>query len=197
VLAAFAVFVGWPWLIVPVVGGTPVLEHLLASGAPIPVHEHETGLKLAALVMSLVIAGVGIWLAGAFYYWRQLDAEAFARRLAPLYRFFRRKWYFDELYGAVFVRPTLGLAHFASNIDRYVIDALVNGTAWFTAALSRVEGVFDANVVDGIVNLFGKTVYGLGRWSRTVETGRVRSYLMLLIVGLVALFVGMYRWIGG
>ena len=36
VLALFAVFVGWPWLVVPVVGGTPVLEGLLGmaeSGA--------------------------------------------------------------------------------------------------------------------------------------------------------------------
>jgi NADH:ubiquinone oxidoreductase subunit 5 (subunit L)/multisubunit Na+/H+ antiporter MnhA subunit len=83
------------------------------------------------------------------------------------------------------------------HFDRVVIDGAVNGAAMFTTALSRVEGMFDTGVVDGLVNLFGRVVYSIGTWSRTLETGRLRNYLMLLVVGLVVLSIGVLQWISG
>ena len=39
------------------------------------------------------------------------------------------KWYFDELYWAVFVRPCLAFARLCGRIDKVLIDGLVNGSA--------------------------------------------------------------------
>ena len=99
--------------------------------------------------------------------------------------FLVHKWYFDELYWAVFVRPCMAFARFCHQIDKILIDGLVDGSAAATALLSRLEGVFDMIAVDRLVNLTGKAVYTAGDWSRSIQTGRLRNYLMFLAVALV------------
>ena len=110
-------------------------------------------------------------------------------------RFLVHKWYFDELYWAVLVRPCLALARLCREFDQVVIDGLVNGSAAVTL-LSRLEGVFDKIAVDGLVNLTAEAVYVAGDWSRAIQTGRLRNYLMFLAVALVGLFAGVFAWIG-
>jgi NADH:ubiquinone oxidoreductase subunit 5 (subunit L)/multisubunit Na+/H+ antiporter MnhA subunit len=78
-----------------------------------------------------------------------------------------------------------------------LVDGLVNGSAAATALLSRLEGVFDNIAVDGLVNLTAKAVYVTGDWSRSLQTGRLRNYLMFLAVALVGLFAGVFTWILG
>jgi proton-translocating NADH-quinone oxidoreductase chain L len=195
-LAIPAVMIGWPWLVVPL-SGTPVLEQLLAASAPVPVHHHAMEVQLAALSLSLLIAGLGIFLASLYYFWHRLDASATARRLAPVYGFLRHKWYFDELYDRVFIRPTLALARGCSEFDRRVIDRVVNGSALLTRATALVSSLFDRRAIDGMVTLVADIVGRAGVLARLVQTGKVRQYVMMLVVGLVALFWGVYRWILG
>ena len=103
--------------------------------------------------------------------------------MAGFIDFLVHKWYFDELYWAVFVRPCLAFARLCRQIDQVLIDGLVNGSAAATAFLSRLDGVFDMIAVDRLVNLTAKAVYVAGDWSRSIQTGRLRNYLMFLAVG--------------
>jgi proton-translocating NADH-quinone oxidoreductase chain L len=194
-LAVPSFMIGWPLLIVPVIGGMPVLENMLSYGAPIAATEHHETAHQVAFGASLLIALVGIGLAFLFYYWERLDAKAWARQAAPVYEFLRNKWYFDEIYHAAFVRPTLALARSAAGFDRIIIDGIVDGSARVTAGLSRIGGIFDNSVVDGLVNAVAGITYLIGDWGRTIQTGRLRTYLMVLAVGIVVLFLGMFRWI--
>ncbi len=66
-----------------------------------------------------------------------------------------------------------------------------------TELLSRLEGLFDQIAVDGLVNLTAKGVYAAGDWGRSIQTGRLRNYLMILAVALVGLSVGVFAWIRG
>jgi len=117
--------------------------------------------------------------------------------MGGIYKFLVHKWYFDELYWAVFVRPCMAIARFCHQIDKVLIDGLVDGSAAVTALLSRLEGVFDMIAVDRLVDLTGKAVYAIGDWSRSIQTGRLRNYLMFLAVALVGLFAGVVAWIRG
>jgi hypothetical protein len=45
--------------------------------------------------------------------------------------------------------------------------------------------------------LAAKAVYVTGDWSRSIQTGRLRNYLMFLAVALVGLFAGVFTWILG
>ena len=48
----------------------------------------------------------GIALAMAMYLFGKLNPSDVSRQFAPIYRFLRNKWWFDELYQTLFVRPT-------------------------------------------------------------------------------------------
>jgi NADH-quinone oxidoreductase subunit L len=90
-------------------------------------------------------------------------------RVAPLVTATRHKFYVDEIYGRALVMPAKNFAEWcATFFDRKIIDGLVNGTAW----------------------VVGRTSEGL----RRVQTGYVRSYAMIFLLGVVVLFsVLIYR----
>jgi len=93
-------------------------------------------------------------------------AERLAGRWRTLYALSLNKWYVDELYDWLFVRPTVRLALMLwRQIDVGVIDALVNGVA---------------------------TVLGqLGRWTRQRQSGQLQHYALVMAGGLF-LLVSMY-----
>jgi hypothetical protein len=82
-----------------------------------------------------------------------------------------------------------------SNFDRYVIDGVVNGSAWETARLSKLSGRFDNRMIDGMVNGLGDLVYKVGDVGRGLQTGKLRNYLMFLAVAVVGLFAGVFAWV--
>jgi NADH-quinone oxidoreductase subunit L len=56
--------------------------------------------------------------------------KALAESQAPLYNFLLNKWYFDELYEIIFVRPSKWLGTFLwKKGDGKVIDGTINGLA--------------------------------------------------------------------
>ena len=205
ILAVCSVLVGWTvWVGLPV--ATPVLEQMLAYGEP-PGVINAHWAHWYALGCSLVIATLGISL-GALYYAppppglpyfvaTRLSARQAAERFGVLYNLFVNKWYFDDIYWAVFVRPCLAFARFCGRVDKNLIDGIVNGMAFVTAWLSRWDGFFDRFGVDGLVNVLGQMVYVAGDWSRTIQTGKLRNYLMFLAVALVGFFAGVFVWISG
>ena len=206
ILAVCSVFAGWTFsYVIPVPFGTPTLEHLLEYGEPVSAIDVQSMHHYYALASSLVIMLTGVGL-GLLYYAphgfpyfvpTRLNALRTAERFGGVYRFLVHKWYFDELYWAVLVRPCLALARFCREIDQVLIDGLVNGSAATMKLLSRFEGTFDMIAVDRLVNLTAQAVYLAGDWGRSIQTGRLRNYLMFLAVGLVGLFTGVLLWIRG
>jgi NADH:ubiquinone oxidoreductase subunit 5 (subunit L)/multisubunit Na+/H+ antiporter MnhA subunit len=207
-LAIPTVIIGYPLTILPL--GTsdvakPVLERILEYGEPVVRQVHVETIHqshLLAMGASILILTVGVGLGVLYYapplpyvFRRRQDPREAATRLGGLYGFLVHKWYFDELYDAVFVQPTLALARLCSEFDRRVVDGAVNGAARVALLLSKAEGVFDKVAIDSLVNLTAQAVYALGNWSRGIQTGRIRNYLMFLAVALVGLFVGVFAWI--
>ncbi len=202
ILAFCSVFSGWT-LALGFPYGTPVLEHMIEYTEPYRAYDILDQHRYGAMAASAVIlfAGIGF---GLLYYApkgfpyfvpTRFSAARTAARLGGIYSFLVHKWYFDELYNAVFVQPCLYLARFCHQIDKVLIDGLVDGSARTTTLLSKLDGVFDVIAVDSLVNLTGKAVYAAGDWSRSIQTGRLRNYLMFLALGLVGLFAGVFLWI--
>jgi len=192
-LAIPTIVIGWPWFILPLT--EPVLEQMLAYGEPIRAVELGSAHWLA-MGASILVATAGIGGAHGYYSrWRLYDPAHAVRRFSGIHSFLVHKWYFDELYGFLFVRPTLALARLASEFDRRVIDGVVNGSASLTVLMSRMEEIFDRRGVDSMVKGVARLVYVTGDWGRGIQTGRVRNYLMFLAVALVGLFAGMFVWI--
>jgi NADH-quinone oxidoreductase subunit L len=145
-----------------------------------------------AMGLSLLMAGLGILVAFATYAWKKIDAEAVARRLRPLYLFLLNKWYFDETYDLLVIRPTLGFTRLLRWFDNTIVDGVVNGAGWLTRGFSFVSGRVDTIVVDGAVNMTAYLTGVLGLVLRKFQTGKVQTYIMFVVLSVV-IFYFVYR----
>ncbi len=102
----------------------------------------------------------------------------------PVYTVLWNKFYFDEIYGLVFVRGVKTLATICRLFDSWIIDGVVNCLAYLTERIARFSGVVLDNMgVDGLVNLTGRVTWKLGGVARTLHTGIVRNYVLLAVIG--------------
>ena len=111
---------------------------------------------------SVGIALIGIALASLMYLSGKIDPDAIAQKIQPLYQLSLKKWYFDEIYHAVFVQGSRRLA-------RQIMEV-------------------DFRVVDGTVNLTGLTTLIAGETLKYFENGRAQFYA-LIVLGAVLGFV--------
>ncbi|MEK6250227.1 MAG: hypothetical protein N2C12_18730, partial [Planctomycetales bacterium] len=129
-------------------------------------------------------------LACCIYWWRLLNPAEIRSAFAPIHRFLINKWWFDELYDKIFVKPTLSIGRCVSVIDQkgidWLIDGLARATCWFTGGFDRW---IDQTFVDGSVNWIARKTHALGLWLRKVQTGRLRQYVVFIVVGTIALYV--------
>ncbi len=155
------------------------------------------------IVLSLLVAGIGILLAFLTYRKKAISADAVAARFPGLHRFLVNKWYFDELYEAVVVKGTLAITRVLHWFDAKIVDGLVNGTAGWTMAVvfgyteHRKEKTISANffIVVGII-VSALTAWWAGEWIFSladVPGGVLGGGLFTLLAGLLTLF---FFWSG-
>ncbi|HEX6152097.1 MAG TPA: NADH-quinone oxidoreductase subunit L, partial [Solirubrobacterales bacterium] len=158
--------------VLAIVGGLvqiPDVDHVISSFLH-PVFEESifedihpsAGAEWLGLGIGGVISLLGIGIAYLLYVKQPELPRRLEQRLRPLHTLFVNKWYFDELIDVLVVRPALAIGRFADRVfERFVVDGLVSGTA--------------------------ETVRGAGGVVRTVQSGFVRSYALLLIAGFAGL----------
>ena len=144
-------------------------------------------IHIPAMVLSLLMAGLGILLAFVFYQWKKVDVGKLVERFKGLYNFSLNKWYFDEAYDATAVSGTLGLSRFLGKFDSKIIDGIVNGSAAVTKSFSTFIGKFDNVVVDGLVNFTAYLSGFIGLLFRRFQTGKVQTYLVFVLVSIIIL----------
>jgi len=156
-------------------------------------NEHDSHVPQIQVPVTLMATGTwlgGIFLAAALYWWGYLSPEDVRRQFAPIYTLLWNKYYFDELYDAIFVQPTLVISRFVALIDRNWIDGLIDFLARAVVVFSNAFDVIaDRGFVDGLANLTATWTYSLGTSLRTVQTGRIRQYVLFIVVGAIAIFV--------
>ncbi|NQU26100.1 MAG: NADH-quinone oxidoreductase subunit L, partial [Candidatus Nealsonbacteria bacterium] len=202
VLAVFAVIVGWN-LPFTDLGLEPLLEQARpevtvhpAAGVLTKVNypaEHvghtDHAIHVNAGLIAFAMAAVGFLLATVFYGLRKLDPEDTRKQFAPLHRFLVNKWWFDELYRFVFVRPVLTVSGWISTVDKRGIDWVADGSAKVVTMVSRVDDWIDRTFVDGLIERIATSTYAVGMKLRFVQTGNLRQYVVWIAVGTVGLFV--------
>ncbi len=169
VLAAGAVVAGYVG--VPhVLGGSNQIERFLAPSFGQPEAATEVaGPELALMTVSIIVAVAGISIATFFFLMNRRAADAVASRFAGLNRLLERKYYVDELYEAVVVKP---------------IRMLSEAGLW---------KIVDVRIIDGAVNGVGEVVDGGAEMLRRMQSGSVRVYAASVFVGVVVI-LGYYVW---
>jgi proton-translocating NADH-quinone oxidoreductase chain L len=150
---------------------------------------HEGAVHVTATLTAFTTAAAGVTLAALMYLLRIIPPVVVAAVFKPVYRFLAGRWYFDELYHALFVVPVLGIAKLASGTDRGVIDRIIDGLAWGARQLAGIDAWIDRTLVDGLVNATASATWAAGLELKKLQTGHLRQYVMFIVVGTVALFV--------
>jgi NADH-quinone oxidoreductase subunit L len=136
---------------------------------PNSVMQNIDSIPALAALSPLIAALIGISIAAIFYISAPALPSALATQFNTLYRFLLNKWYFDEIYDALLVQPTLRLARFAwHSADERGIDRVPSGLAKLTRDAS----------------------------SQTVklQTGSIALYAFIMLIGLLgflSLFLGL------
>jgi NADH-quinone oxidoreductase subunit L len=146
--------------------------------------------EVAGLV-ALAIVAIGLVFATAVYYYRVLNAEETKEQFAPLHRFLTHKWYFDELYSVMLVRPALVVAQCCKAVDLLGIDSALHAVVYSARWLSWAEGKFDNGVIDGLVNLLASVTFRIGVSLRQLQTGYLRSYVLFLVLAVIGIVIAL------
>ena len=150
---------------------------------------HEGAVHVTATLTAFATAVAGVALAALMYLWRAISPAVVAALFRPAYTFLANRWYFDELYQAMFVAPVMGIAGLASGTDRGVIDRIIDGCAWAARQLAGIDAWIDRTLVDGAVNATAAATWSAGLRLKQLQTGRLRQYVLFIALGTVALFV--------
>jgi NADH-quinone oxidoreductase subunit L len=130
-------------------------------------HEVPLAISLAPTVMMIA----GFLVAWQFYMRRPDIPERLAREQAPLYQFLLNKWYFDEIYDFLIVRPTIWLGRLLwKGGDGFIIDGF------------GPDGV-SARVLDVTRNVI------------RLQTGYLYHYAFAMLIG-VAAFITWFMFTG-
>jgi NADH-quinone oxidoreductase subunit L len=186
VLSFVGGWVGWPQFM----GGNNRIEHFMA---PVMESPAVVGEQAAPTVRVLdpssrpeekprneewllagasVAAGlIGLFFAYLLYYKRPELPDRITAKMHGIYTMVLHKYYVDEGYGAIFVKPLLALS---------------------TTVLWR--GV-DQGVIDGLVNGAGSASQGVGGELRRMQSGNIRSYAAWVAIGAAAI-LGYMIWLG-
>jgi NADH-quinone oxidoreductase subunit L len=149
---------------------------------------HTTELTFSALAIAMAVAG---WFIADLMYRREvLSPERFSALFnGDLYRLILNKYYIDELYQAVFVNPYLLVCSAAAWFDANIIDGVVNLAASLTVFGSWLSGLFDNYVVDGLVNLASNVTLDFGGRVRRLQTGSINGYLYAILAAVMLILL--------
>lgn len=162
VLSLVGGWVGWP----EALGGgnwfekflAPVMAHLPKAG--LAENRAAAGSEYVLMFLTVALVGLAIYLAYYLYRIHADKAESLRKTLSGPHRVLVNKYWVDEFYGAVVVRPVVnGAVFFWKIIDTLFIDGLVNGAAVLIGDISRI--------------------------SRKAQTGYLREYLAVFLIGVV------------
>jgi len=176
ILAIGAVGAGWVG-IPPLLGETFGLEHadkfgeFLAPvvGHPHPVAEFSHSTEWGVMVLSIVLAFSG--LLGAWYFYMKNTAvpKALREKFGFAYKVLWNKYYIDELYDYIIIRPVVWVA---KNI---------------------IVAVTDGKIIEGVVNGVPAAIANFSQGLRRIQTGLTQHYALYMAFGLILIILYMVR----
>ena len=169
VLAALAAVGGWVGLPEGFLWGDRFGAYLAPSLAALPhaeAHHASAGTLWFLIGSATTVAVTGIYAAYALYGRPSDVADRVAARAPGAYRLLWNKYYVDELYEAVVIRPYVALSDFF----------------W---------KVVDTQLIDGAANGVGELMYWSAGRLRRLQTGNVQTYALAMLVGAICVLIAL------
>ncbi|WEK53956.1 MAG: NADH-quinone oxidoreductase subunit L [Candidatus Cohnella colombiensis] len=119
---------------------------------------HASGI---VMIVSVIVGLLGIYIGWLMYAKGSIRSDAVSSRVPGLVKVLANKYYIDEIYDLVFVKPLRGLGVVLQAIDDYVVD--------------------------GAVRAVGHCTKAVGRLNSRLQSGQVQAYVLTAIIGIVIL----------
>ncbi|HMU09114.1 MAG TPA: NADH-quinone oxidoreductase subunit L [Ferruginibacter sp.] len=166
ILAILSVIGGWIGIPEIFMHGGHRLEEFLA---PVFAQGNAITVKQSALSHSkeYMLMGISVALAlGALLYaWNKFSKyQKTGKEETGLGKVLENKWYVDELYDSIIVKPVLAIGKYFNN-------------------------VVEKKGIDGFVNGIGKAVNYSSRQIRLLQSGQVGAYVLMMVLGILILFI--------
>jgi len=165
-LAILSIAGGWIGIPAVLAADMHWLSVFLSPVVPtlVPHHvSHEMELLLMGAVVLLVILVI-------FIAFRKFTKDEIVdEEPVGISKILANKWYVDELYQAIIIRPIEGIASFFNK-------------------------VLEAKVIDGVVNGVGKAVQFSSRQLRLVQSGQVGSYVLIMVTSIILFLIFQLFW---
>lgn len=142
-------------------GGHEYFNHFLSSVVP-SLHIDDPNLAtkeyylLGATIVGLILVYV--------FAKKKFEVSSFNPEFTGVKKFLHQKWYVDEVYDFIIVKPI----------------------QWFSKILNNV---IEIKGIDAIVNSVGKSVKYTSRQIRLLQSGQVGSYVLMMVLGIVLIFL--------
>ena len=165
ILAILAVVGGWIGIPEAFIHGGHKLEEFLA-----PVFAQSNAITVKnelnhSTEYMLMVISVSVALVALVYAWRKFSRyEKTGKAETGFGKVLENKWYVDELYDSIIVKPLQSLA-------KYFNDAV------------------EKKGIDGFVNGVGKAVNYSSRQIRLLQSGQVGAYVLMMVIGILILFI--------
>ncbi|OGP61474.1 MAG: hypothetical protein A2V65_06115 [Deltaproteobacteria bacterium RBG_13_49_15] len=172
----------------------PVFE---SSSSLIASEGYTHTLEWMLMGISVAVAIIGAWVAGWLYKNREnpLPGKLLASKKQIIripYNLIYNKYYVDEIYQHTIVWLIMNLRLALDWFDRKIIDQLVDFAGTAGRWLGRFAGYTDEKGVDGAVNATSDMVIFSGLKLVTIQTGKLRNYLGVVLAGAIILVIANY-----
>lgn len=142
-------------------GGHEYFNHFLSSVVPsLNIDDPNLATKeyylLGATIVGLILVYV--------FAKKKFEVSSFHPEFTGVKKFLHQKWYVDEVYDFIIVKPI----------------------QWFSKILNNV---IEIKGIDAIVNSVGKSVKYASRQIRLLQSGQVGSYVLMMVLGIVLIFL--------
>ncbi len=157
-------------------------------GSSLPDHPEAVKFNIVPLLTSVIVSLGGLLVGWAVYRnvrkAAQLDP---LQKVLPgwLYAALKNKYYFDEIYQAVFVKPAYWLAETFTYqfLDRKIIDGTLHAIAAIASVIGRyLREWIDKPLINGFGDFVGEETKSLGQRFKIVQTGQVQQYMVMTLV---------------
>ncbi len=137
------------------------LAPVFAQSNALTEHQHLSHATEYMLMGASVVAA----LAALVYAWNRYSKyQNIDKEETGIGKVLENKWYVDELYDTIIVKPVLAIAKYFNNI-------------------------FEKKGIDGFVNGVGKVVNYGSRQIRLLQTGQVGNYVLMMVLGILVFFI--------
>ncbi len=157
-------------------------------------HVDAPAFNIIPVLTSFAVALGGLWLGWVMYARNPLEAgeqDPLIKHLGePIYNALQNRYYMDDLYDWLWVRPSQFVARgVITLLDKGIIDTVLHTIGAVFTVIGDFIKVMNAWLIDGVGDGIPRGIYEFGGWIRGTQNGRIQYYLLIVLAAVLIIGV--------